>query len=38
DLSIAEMSQILNEKESTIRTWLTRARRKLKSLLKGVEL
>ncbi len=38
ELSIAEISQVLDEKESTIRTRLTRARRKLKSLLKGVDL
>lgn len=38
ELSILQISQALNEKESTIRTQLTRARRKLKELLKGVEL
>lgn len=38
ELSIAEISQVLDEKESTIRTRLTRARRKLKSLLKGLDL
>lgn len=38
ELSIAEISQVLGERESTIRTQLTRARRKLKSILKGVEL
>lgn len=38
ELSILQISQALNEKESTIRTQLTRARRKLKQLLKGVEL
>ncbi|MBD5089464.1 MAG: sigma-70 family RNA polymerase sigma factor [Clostridiales bacterium] len=37
ELSILQISQALNEKESTIRTQLTRARRKLKQLLKGVE-
>lgn len=37
ELSILEISRVLNEKESTIRTQLTRARRKLKQLLKGVE-
>ena len=38
ELSIAEISHVMQEKESTIRTQLTRARRKLKSLLKGVDL
>lgn len=38
DYSIAEISEILQEKESTIRTKLTRARRRLKTLLKGVEI
>lgn len=38
ELSISEIGQILQEKESTVRTRLTRARRKLKSMLKGVEL
>lgn len=38
ELSIFEISNILKEKESTVRTRLTRARRKLKSMLKGVEL
>lgn len=38
ELSIAEISHVLNEKESTIRTQLTRARRQLKKLLKGVEI
>lgn len=38
DLSILQISQALGEKESTIRTQLTRARRKLKKLLKGVEI
>lgn len=37
ELSILEISNILQEKESTVRTRLTRARRKLKSMLKGVE-
>lgn len=37
ELSIAEIGQVLQEKESTIRTQLTRARRKLKHMLKGVE-
>ncbi len=36
DLSIAEMSTILKQKPSTIRTQLTRARRKLKGILKEV--
>lgn len=35
DLSIEQMSKILNIKQSTIRTQLTRGRRKLKELLKG---
>ncbi|WP_458785131.1 RNA polymerase sigma factor [Vallitalea sediminicola] len=34
DLSIAEISEILKQKPSTIRTQLTRARRKLKEILK----
>lgn len=34
ELSIREIAQILNEKESTIRSRLTRSRKKLKSLLK----
>lgn len=38
ELSTAEIAMTLKEKESTIRTHLTRARRKLKSMLKGVEL
>lgn len=38
ELSVLQISQALNEKESTIRTQLTRARRKLKQVLKGVEL
>lgn len=38
ELSILQISQTLKEKESTIRTQLTRARRKIKQLLKGVEL
>lgn len=37
ELSISDIGKILQEKESTIRTRLTRARRKLKSTLKGVE-
>lgn len=37
EMSIAQISNILKEKESTIRTQLTRARRQLKKLLKGVE-
>lgn len=37
ELSISEISNILQEKESTVRTRLTRARRKLKNMLKGVE-
>lgn len=37
ELSISEISNIFQEKESTVRTRLTRARRKLKSMLKGVE-
>jgi len=37
ELSISEIGNILQEKESTVRTRLTRARRKLKSMLKGVE-
>lgn len=37
ELSISEISNIFREKESTVRTRLTRARRKLKSMLKGVE-
>ena len=37
ELSIAEISEMLGEKESTVRTQLTRARRQLKHLLKGVE-
>lgn len=37
ELSILEISNVLQEKESTVRTRLTRARRKLKSMLKGVE-
>lgn len=35
DLSIEQMSKILNMKQSTIRTQLTRGRRMLKELLKG---
>lgn len=38
ELSISEIGNVLQEKESTVRTRLTRARRKLKSMLKGVEL
>ena len=38
ELSISEIGNVLQEKESTVRTRLTRARRKLKSILKGVEL
>lgn len=38
ELSIKEISQVTGEKESTVRTQLTRARRQLKKLLKGVEL
>ena len=38
ELSIAEISQCLQEKESTIRTQLTRARRQLKKMLEGVEI
>lgn len=38
ELSVAEISEVLKEKESTIRTQLTRARRKLKKLLKEVEI
>ncbi len=37
ELSISDIGKILQEKESTVRTRLTRARRKLKSMLKGVE-
>lgn len=37
EMSIAQISNVLKEKESTIRTQLTRARRQLKKLLKGVE-
>lgn len=37
ELSILQISEMLEEKESTIRTQLTRGRRKLKKLLKGVE-
>lgn len=37
ELSVSEISQVLKEKESTIRTQLTRGRRKLKELLKGGE-
>ncbi|MBQ3783655.1 MAG: hypothetical protein II838_09480 [Lachnospiraceae bacterium] len=37
-MSIAEIAKVLNQRESTIRTQLTRARKKLKSILKGVEL
>lgn len=37
ELSISDIGKILQEKESTVRTRLTRARRKLKSTLKGVE-
>ena len=38
ELSIGEISETLGEKESTIRTQLTRARRQLKKMLKGVEI
>ena len=34
-LSTKEMAQILNRKESTVRTQLTRARRKLAEIMKG---
>ncbi len=34
DLSIEEMAQVLKEKSSTVRTQLTRARKKLRELLK----
>ncbi len=34
ELSVEEMAGLLKEKPSTIRTWLTRARRKLKEWLK----
>ena len=33
-LSIEEIANILGQKESTVRTWLTRARKKLSELLK----
>ena len=32
--SIKDISKILNQKESTIRTWLTRARKLLKNQIK----
>lgn len=35
ELSAAEMGKLLNRKESTIRTQLTRARRKLAQIMKG---
>ena len=35
ELSVKEISETLNAKESTIRTWLTRARSILKEKLKG---
>lgn len=35
DMSIAQISEILHEKESTVRTQLTRARAELRNLLKG---
>lgn len=35
DLSVSEISEILNTKEGTIMSWLYRAREKLKVLLKG---
>lgn len=38
EMSIAEIAKVLNQRESTIRTQLTRARKQLKSILKGVEL
>lgn len=38
DLSVAEICKVTGQKESTVKTQLTRGRRKLKHLLKGVEL
>lgn len=35
ELSIREISQLLHRKESTVRTQLTRARQRLKTILKG---
>jgi RNA polymerase sigma-70 factor (ECF subfamily) len=35
DLSVKEISEILNAKESTVRAWLTRARSILRKKLKG---
>lgn len=35
NLSIREISKLLNTKETTIKTWLSRGRNKLKSMLEG---
>ena len=35
NLSIKEISKILNTKETTIKTWLSRGRQKLKNILEG---
>lgn len=37
ELSVREMAQLLQRKESTVRTQLTRARRKLAEIVKGEE-
>ncbi len=35
DLPVARVAELLGQKESTVRTWLTRARQQLKDTLKG---
>lgn len=35
NLSIKEISKILNTKETTVKTWLSRGRKKLKNILEG---
>lgn len=35
NMSIKEISKILNTKETTIKTWLSRGRKKLKNILEG---
>ena len=37
NLPIKEISRILNTKETTIKTWLMRGRKKLKEMLEGGE-